>query len=61
MFGIAGIPFVPMALGMGFCPESSRWLFQVLLMEATQSQLSYCYTFLTACYVLCPAHAFSHL
>lgn len=28
MFGIAIIPSVLMALGMGFCPESPRWLFQ---------------------------------
>uniref|UniRef100_A0A803LAX4 Major facilitator superfamily (MFS) profile domain-containing protein n=1 Tax=Chenopodium quinoa TaxID=63459 RepID=A0A803LAX4_CHEQI len=28
MFGIATVPSVLLALGMGFCPESPRWLFQ---------------------------------
>ncbi|XP_010693271.2 plastidic glucose transporter 4 [Beta vulgaris subsp. vulgaris] len=28
MFGIATIPSVLLAVGMGFCPESPRWLFQ---------------------------------
>ncbi|OAY68632.1 Plastidic glucose transporter 4 [Ananas comosus] len=28
MFGIAVVPSVLMALGMSFCPESPRWLFQ---------------------------------
>ncbi|KAL2896345.1 Plastidic glucose transporter 4 [Bienertia sinuspersici] len=28
MFGIATIPSVLLAIGMGFCPESPRWLFQ---------------------------------
>lgn len=29
MFGIAAVPSILLALGMGFSPESPRWLFQV--------------------------------
>jgi hypothetical protein len=31
MFGIAIVPSILLAIGMGFSPESPRWLFQVLL------------------------------
>lgn len=31
MFGLAAIPSILLALGMGLSPESPRWLFQVFL------------------------------
>lgn len=29
MFGVAIVPSILFAIGMGFSPESPRWLFQV--------------------------------
>lgn len=31
MFGIAVVPSILLALGMTICPESPRWLYQVVL------------------------------
>jgi len=31
MFGIAIVPSILLALGMAICPESPRWLYQVVL------------------------------
>jgi hypothetical protein len=32
MFGISVVPSILLALGMAICPESPRWLYQVVIL-----------------------------